>query len=66
MTRDMDTFVEFNNYDGGVVRVGNNLPFTIKRKRSITLDGKTNTKDVYFVNGLKHNFLSVGQLIDKG
>ena len=34
---------------------------------SITLDGKTNnTKDVYFVDGLKHNILSVGQLVDKG
>ena len=33
---------------------------------SITLDGKTNTDDVYFVDGLKHNFLSVGQLEDKG
>ena len=33
---------------------------------SITLDGKTNTEYVYFVDGLKHNHLSVGQLVDKG
>ena len=36
------------------------------RNWTITLDGKTNTNDAYFVNGIKHNFLSVGQLMDKG
>ena len=35
------------------------------RIRSITLDGKTNTGDVDFVDGLKHNLLSVGLLVDK-
>ena len=33
---------------------------------SITLDGKTNTDDVYFVDGLKHNLFSVVYLVDKG
>ena len=37
-----------------------------KGNTSITLDGKTNTKDVYFVDGLKQYLLSVGQLVDKG
>ena len=33
---------------------------------SITIDGETITKDVYFVYGLKHNILSVGKLVQKG
>lgn len=65
MARDMKTYVEFNSYDGGILRVRNNSTCHIKGKWSITLDGKTNTEDVYFVDGFKHNILSVGQLIDK-
>ena len=60
MAGDRDKFVEFNSYDGDVVRVGNNVPCPIKGKGSITLDGKTNTEDVYFIDGLKHDLLSVG------
>ena len=39
---------------------------SIKGKGSITLDGKTNIEDVFFVDGLKHNLLSVGKLVEKG
>ena len=59
-------FFEFISYDGGIVGVGNNATLHIKEKGSITLDGKTNTDNVYFVDGLKHNLLSVGQIVDKG
>ena len=48
------------------MRVGNNETCHIKCMRSSTLDCKTNTDKVYFVDGLKHNLLSVGQLMDKG
>ena len=65
MTGDKRKFVKLDNYDGGIVRVGNNAPCLIKGIGSITLDGKTNTDDVYFVDGLKHNLLSVGELVDK-
>ena len=65
MTGDMNKFVNFKSHDGGIVRVGNNVAYQVKDIGSITLDGKTNTKDVYFVDGLKHNLLSVGQLVDK-
>lgn len=61
----MNKFVEFYSYNGGLVRVGTNAPCQIKGKWSITFDGKTNTKDVYFVDD-KYNILSVGQLADKG
>ena len=64
MTSDMNKFVNFKIHDGGIVRVVNNATCQVKGIRSITLDGKTNTKDVYFFNGLKHNLLSVGQLVD--
>ena len=56
----MNKFVKFKNHDGGIVRFGNNASCHIIGIGSITLDGKTNTDDVYFVDGLKHNLLSVG------
>ena len=60
MTSDMNIFVKFKNHDEGIVRVGNNASYHIIVTGSITLDGKTNTNDVYFVDGLKHSILSVG------
>ena len=66
MTGDMRKFVNFRSHDGGIVRVGNNATYHIIGIGSITLDGKTNTDDVYFVDWLKHNLLSFGQLVDKG
>ena len=66
ITGDMNNFFDFKSHDGGIVRVGNNAVCHVKGIRSITLDGKTNTEDVYFLQGLKQNLLSVGQLVDKG
>ena len=66
MIGDMRKFVKFRSHDGGIVRVGNNAACHITGIGSITLHGKTYTDDVYFVDRLKHNFLSVGQLMDKG
>ena len=56
----MNKFVKLRNDYGGIVRFGNNATCHITRIGSITLDGKTNTNDFYFVDGLKHNLLSVG------
>jgi hypothetical protein len=56
----MNKFVQLNSYDGELLIIGNNATYHIKGKGSITLYGKTNTDDVYFVDGLKHNLLSVG------
>ena len=66
MTGDMIKFVDLKSQDGGIVKVGNNVKCQVKGIGSITLDGKTNTEDVYFVDGLKHNLLIVGKLVDKG
>ena len=60
MTGDMWKFFKFRNHDGGIVKVGNNAAYHITGIGSIILDGKTNTNDVYFIDGLKHNFISVG------
>ena len=65
MIGDMRKFVDFKRQDGGIVRVGNNETCQVKGIGSITLDGKTNIEDVYFVDGLKYNILSVGQLVEK-
>ena len=62
----MDKFFDFKSQDGGIVRVGNNAACQVKGIGSITLDGKTNTKDVYSIDGLKNNLLSVRQLAEKG
>ena len=66
MIGDMRKFVKFRSHDGGIVKVGNSVAYHIIGIRSITLDGKTHTDDVYFVDGLKHSLLNVGQLMDKG
>ena len=65
MIGDMNNFVKFNNHDGGIVKVCNNVACHIKGIWSITLDGKTNNDNFYFVDGLKNNLLSVGWLVDK-
>ena len=66
MTSDMRKNFKFSSHDGGFVRVGNNVSYHIIGIGSITIDGKTNIDDIYFVDGLKHNLLSVGQFMDKG
>ena len=65
MTSDMNKFIKFKNHDGCIFRVGKNVAYHVIGIGSITLDGRTNTDDVYFFDGLKHNSLSVGQLVDK-
>ena len=60
MKCDMNKFVKFKNHDRGIVRVQNNATYHIIGIRYITLDGKTNIDDVYFVDGLEHNLLSFG------
>ena len=52
MIGDMNKFVKFRNHNGGIIRVDNNTTCHITRIRSITLDGKTNTDVIYFVDGV--------------
>ena len=66
MTRDRIKFEHFEHYDGGSVRFGNNEPCRIKGKGRISLTNELVCDNAYWVEGLKHNLLSVEQLINIG
>ena len=53
-------------YDGGGVRFGNNEPCWIKGRGRISLTKELVCDNAYWVEGLKHNLLSVAQLINIG
>ena len=61
----MRKFVQFKSHDGGIVRVENDVAYHIIGNGSITYNGKTNIDNVYFVDRLKHNLLSVQKLTNK-
>ena len=49
------------------VTFGNDAPRKIKGKGMVKLsNGKRKSQDVLFVDGLKHNLLSVSQVCDRG
>ena len=48
------------------VSFGNETPAIIKGKGSILLKEKVKAKNVMYVDGLKHNPLSVSQICDQG
>ena len=54
------------HYDGGSVIFGNNEPCCIKRKGCISLINELVCDNAYWVEGLKHNLLSVAQLMNIG
>lgn len=59
-------FVKLEKYDGGFSRFGDGQTAQIVGISSITFDGKHNTDSVYYVNGLHHNLLDVGQMCGNG
>ena len=66
MTGDKSNFISLESYNGGTVTFGSNL-----RKSKIVGIGKVGNenltiKDVYLVDGLNFNLLSVSQLCDAG
>ena len=66
MTSDKTKFEHFEDYDGGSVRFGNNEPCCIKGRGRISLTKELVCDNAYWVEGLKHNLLSVAQLINIG
>ena len=54
------------DYDGGSVRFGNNETFCIKGKGRISLTKELVCDNAYWVEGLKHNLLSVAQILNNG
>ena len=59
ITRDKKIFEHFEDYDGGSVRFGNNEPCCIKGRGRISLTKELVCDNAYWVEGLKHNLLSV-------
>ena len=59
MIGDKTKFEHMEHYDGGSVRFGNNEPCCIKGKGRISLTNKLRCDNAYWVEGLKHNLLSV-------
>lgn len=60
MTGDKSKFSKLQQYDGGSVKFGNNDGAKIVGKGLVRIiDGKIRSEEVLFVDGLKHNLLSV-------
>jgi hypothetical protein len=67
MTGDKSKFLTLSENKSGNVTFGNDAPGKIKGKGMVSLsNGKGKSQDVLFVDGLKHNLLSVSQVCDKG
>ena len=69
MIGDKSKFDFLTEVKGGNVSFGNNALTEIRGKRIVILDkdkkGNTNVHNVLYVDGLKHNFLSVSQMCDQ-
>jgi hypothetical protein len=67
MTRDKSKFLTLSENKSGNVTFGNDAPGKIKGKGMVSLsNSKGKSQDVLFVDGLKHNLLSVNKVCDKG
>jgi hypothetical protein len=67
MTGDKSKFLTLSENKSGNVTFGNDAPGKIKGKGMVSLsNGKGKAQDVLFVDGMKHNLLSVIQVCDKG
>ena len=67
MTGDKQKFTKIQDYDGGSVKFGNNDGAQIVGRGIVSIsDNKIRSEDVLYVEGLKHNLLSVSQICDRG
>ena len=67
MTGDKSKFMSLSEIKLGNVTFGNDAPRKIKGKGMASLSNdKGKSQDVLFVDGLKHNILSVSQVCDRG
>jgi hypothetical protein len=67
MTGDKSKFMSLSESKLGNATFGNDAPGKIKGKGMVSIsNGKGKAQDVLFVDGLKHNFLSVNQFCDRG
>eukprot|EP00253_Pinus_taeda_P021180 PITA_21180 len=66
MTSDKEKLQPYNALEKeNKVSFGNDTPAVIKGKGSILLKEKVKARNVMYVNGLKHNLLSVSQMCDQ-
>ena len=67
MTCDRNKLLSYNALEKEKnVTFGNDSPAVIKGKGSIFLKEKVKDNNVMYVDGLKHNLLSVSQMCDQG
>jgi hypothetical protein len=67
MLGDKEKFITLFECKAGKVTFGNNAPGKVRGTRMVSLsNGKGKAQNVLFVDGLKHNLLSVSQMCDKG
>ena len=67
MTGDKSKFLSLRKHKSGNVTFGNDALEIIRGKGLVRLNsGKGKAQDVLFVDGLKHNLLSVSQVCDIG
>ena len=67
MTSDKCKFLSLSENKSGNVTFGNDAPGKIKGKGMVKLsNGKGKSQYVLFVDGLKHNILSVSRICDRG
>ena len=66
MTGDRNCFLTFERKDGGLVTFGNNDKGKIRGKGTIGNPNSAKIENVQYVEGLKHNLLSISQLCDSG
>ena len=67
MNSDKRKFLSLSESKLGNVNFGKDAPGKIKGKGMVGLrNGKGKAQDVLFVDGMKHNILSVSQVFDRG
>ncbi|XP_059072885.1 uncharacterized protein LOC131873719 [Cryptomeria japonica] len=66
MTGDKNKFSALENHPGGFVKFGDNTGLYITGMGTIMINKDTPINDVYYVEGLKYNLLSISQICDSG
>ena len=66
MTGNKESFLSLTKQEMGNVTFGNNLKGRIVGIGKISLSSSLSIDDVYLVEDLKHNLISISQLCDKG
>lgn len=66
MTGDRNNFLSLKDFKGGNIAFGNEKIGEIQGIGKVGTNLKQTIDNVYYVNGLQHNMLSISQMCDKG